>query len=584
MVGRFQSDELKRDALAHEDLYMHHGLLGRCAGLLGLALAVVGLLSLISPFLSSEVRWSGRNTGATNSSSPATPISSLQREYTVLENDVSSSFSSGQFSGDFADYRTAGVVTMTEPKEEARQLRMGVDFSLLAVIATLLALCVLPQCLRASSSSSSSSFATTPWAASPVPGASPWQGYATPGSASASARPGFFGCGELGWGGTQQRRPADMQGASGFQGFGGPWANPAGFGNPGFGPGSLGGTMDWTYGQAMPGVNNSSSAAWGASPYGGSVPSGPGFLQGQRGYPGAPGVGAFGQVGLPNEAEVQETYASFGAELQQWAESLASFVDQQVIAPMLVMLDTSDREWQQALAERGWRLTTEQPRSSYPGVGLAMGASGIQEISIFERNLPKPWCDDPMCVEKWKQRQTMEDFLAPPAFGPPSNVIRQYVLDRLREWRQRGIARAIRHDWRQSENMPTDAHIIENLVMRTVHMHFPEFSSCFLSHGHAPPQGRHLGQEPAAYLRQVVDQTMPIKSAPHYDVVALHRVWRLRPGSSNVLEALALLMQFLRRHSSSYQAAFPPALTAAFESPSSSSFLQPLRSIYNAFF
>lgn len=310
--------------------------------------------------------------------------------------------------------------------------------------------------------------------------------------------------------------------------------------------------------------------------------AGTGLGAGYAGHAGHAGHG-LGYAHLPSDVEVQETYSAFGVELQQWVRALASTIDQQVIEPMLMMLDSSDHEWQQALAQRGWRLTSEPPMPAYPGLGMGMGASGTQEISIFDRNLPKPWCDDPMCVDKWNKRQCMETFLVPPAFCPPSHAIRQYVLERLREWRQRGVAKAIRHDWRLSENMPTDGHIFENLVIRTIQMNFHEFPDCFMSCGHATPHSKHLGQVPTAYLRQVAEQATSIKPAPHYEVVTMQKVWRLRPGSNNMLEALALLMHFLKRHSRSYQAAFPQPLKVAFESPQHphSSFMQPLRSIYN---
>mmetsp|Transcript_110583 Transcript_110583/g.323580 ORF Transcript_110583/g.323580 Transcript_110583/m.323580 type:complete len:236 (+) Transcript_110583:1429-2136(+) len=226
------------------------------------------------------------------------------------------------------------------------------------------------------------------------------------------------------------------------------------------------------------------------------------------------------------------------------------------------MIDASDQMWHQALAPRGWRLSFEAPRLAYPGVGPP-----AQELSVFDRNLPRPICDDPRAVDLWKSRQVFEAYLMHPMFEPGQ---RAYVLERLREWRQRGLQNSVRADYRPSDQLPTDAHILENLVFKMLSLHL-DFGSCFVTVGPSPPVAKHQGQAPTAYLRQVTDQAVLPRPAPHYEVVTLHKTWRLRPGNSNVLEALALLMQALRRHSQHSYQAFPQSLRTALESTAATS-------------
>jgi len=259
---------------------------------------------------------------------------------------------------------------------------------------------------------------------------------------------------------------------------------------------------------------------------------------------------------LPTEAEVTDTYASFGVSLQQWSLALAQILDKQVIEPLLRELDESDQLWQQALMPRGWKFSFDVPRTSYPGIGPA-----TQELSVFDRNLPRPFCEDPQIVQQWARRQQLEGFLTHPSFEPAQ---RQYVVERLREWRNRGLMNSLRFEWRPNGAMPTDAHILENLVVKMLNMQL-DFAGCFMSTGHAPPLSKHLGQSPTAYLRQVVDQSHLPRPAPHYEVVTLTKAWKLRPGNANILEAVALLLHALRRHSARSYQAFPPMMRTALE-------------------
>jgi len=262
--------------------------------------------------------------------------------------------------------------------------------------------------------------------------------------------------------------------------------------------------------------------------------------------------------------------------MQHWVAALAAMVDREIVAVLLLQLDESDQLWQRALAPRGWRLTTDMPQLSLPGYGLGVGARSSQEISVFDRHLPKPFCDDPQAVQAWQKRLQLEDFLAHPSYGTSS---RAYVLERLRDWRQRGVLSGLRHDWRPNASMPTDAHILENLIFKMLKIHL-DFCDCFLAAGAAPPRTKHMGQAPAAFLRETTNQASMPKPAPHYEVVVLQRVWRLRPGNRNLLEAIALLLHHLRKHSRSYNS-FPVAVEGQ---GSSLPWLSGIQDLYSRFF
>jgi hypothetical protein len=268
-----------------------------------------------------------------------------------------------------------------------------------------------------------------------------------------------------------------------------------------------------------------------------------------------PGGGSLA-ANLPNEAEVSETYASFGADLQHWVPRLTQIIDKLILFPLIQALDNSDRVWQQALAARGWRLTTEAPRQTYPGMGPQ-----VQEVSVFDRFLPQALAMFPAAAEEWKSRQQLESYLVHPGFSPDQ---RPYVLERLRDWRNRGIQNSMRFDARAHEHLPTDAHILENLVIKFLNANM-EFDKCFLATPHAPPLAKHMNQSPVAYLRQVTEQNISPKPPPHYEVFTLTKVWKLRPGNTNIFEAVALLIHALKRHHSRSHQSFPQQLRSAIE-------------------
>jgi hypothetical protein len=285
---------------------------------------------------------------------------------------------------------------------------------------------------------------------------------------------------------------------------------------------------------------------------------GMGFTPGMGLTAAAPGQGA-AVANLPSEADCMDTYASHGADLQQWVPRLRQLVALD-IDRLIRGLEENDKMWQQELSARGWRLTTEAPQQAYPGL-----SPQVQEISVFDRFLPAALLQlGPIVAEKWNQRQQYESYLIHPGFPPDQ---RANVLGRLKEWRDRGMQNSMRFEYRTGYS-PTDAHILENILIKMLNMGM-EFEKCFLATPHAPPLAKHLGQSPFAYLRQVTDQAANPKPAPHYEVVTLSKVWKFRPGNSNLFEALALLIHALKRHQPRSYQLFPQQLRNAIESTTS---------------
>lgn len=519
---------MKKEAIHYEDTFLREGMLGRCGFFLGTGLVIVGLLA---PMIGYQSLFSSRRPASAS-----------------LDPGRGSSFDVGSGISDYG-------LPASQAQEEVRHLSL--DFSLVLVLVAVLALCLLPNLMRSESCAS-------PWAAQPQtpgsPRAAPTLG---PGLLQDSARGRVVDVkpGEIGLGSGISAQSPLWGLSSGGQGR--DWGSARAWGSSQ--------AMPWTAGSwATPVPSPYGSAALGASPWGSAGPAG--YSSGAVPAPaaslwppnrfaqvfGALGRG-LGSQAAPSEADVMETYANFGVELQQWAPAVMQVLDRELLQVFLRELEHSDLVLQQGLGGMGWRLSYEAPRlSGMSGLGLAFGA---QELSIFDRNLPKPLCDNPQLVPLWQKRQQLEAFLMHPLFEPGQ---RHYVLERLREWRQRGLSNAMRAEFRASQAMPTDGHILENLVVKMLDWMMGDFSGCFLSVGQVPPRNKHLGQAPSAYLRQVVDQSVFPKPMPHYEVVTLQKTWRLRPGSTNLPEALALLMNALRRQSRSYQS-FPQPLRAAIE-------------------
>mmetsp|Transcript_48945 Transcript_48945/g.116376 ORF Transcript_48945/g.116376 Transcript_48945/m.116376 type:complete len:582 (-) Transcript_48945:39-1784(-) len=567
MVGRFESSELRKEARAHEESSAGLGFVGRCTCLIGTVLTVAGL---ISPVLSLRELVSSPSASSGASLIVEPPPADPWKEPVVIESspkppvDLPSSI----YGAGYAELERGYSNVREEPR------RMGFDFSLLALCGTVFALCVLPGCLRPSEVVPAWGGAqTNPWMTGqqgPGAGAYPpsGQGFGAFGASQAAGgqsslvHPGGYGLGNRGgmpWQGGQywsQQTPGQQQPGAGPM----DWAPTSGT----FGGWQGTGTQTYPTNSWLASQAPSQAAGWGAGSSWSSSNFGSlglGFLSGWSGLgfgavPG-PSSGQMGALGsLPSEAEVQETYATFGVELQQWVPAITNLIDRMLIEPLLQDLDESDRILQMLLAPRGWRLTTEAPRVAHVGIG-----PNVQELSVFDRYLPRPLCDNPQAVEVWSKRQTLEAYLLHPSFEPAQ---RQYVLDRLRDWRQRGVANAMHFNRRMRDLMPTDAHILENLVVQMLSFHL-DFASCFLSTGHAPPREKHLSQAPVAFLRQVTDQTVFPKPPPHYEVATLAKPYRLRPGNTNILEALAILMHALRKSNSRSYQSFPAVLRTATE-------------------
>lgn len=261
-----------------------------------------------------------------------------------------------------------------------------------------------------------------------------------------------------------------------------------------------------------------------------------------------------------------ETYSAFGSELLQCATALAQVVEREILQPILRQIEQSDQDWQQHLPQIGWRLSFEPVRVQgvLSSFGFGSSASQAQEVSVFMKTLPRPLCENARAAEMWAKRQQLEGFLLHPNFEPEQ---RQCVLERLRGWRQQGLIAGMRADFRTSDAMPTDGHILENLLIQMLR-NFLDFDGCFVGIGQEPPRNRHQGQAPVAYLRQIANQAIFPKPMPVYEVVTQQRVWRLRPGPGNLLEALAILLRSLRSQPSTYLS-FPPMLRTAVEGSAS---------------
>jgi len=266
-------------------------------------------------------------------------------------------------------------------------------------------------------------------------------------------------------------------------------------------------------------------------------------------------TGAFQGNLLPTEGEVRETYWTFGRQLQRWMPAVSQYLCRDIIKPLLEHLDNSDRHWRAVAADYGLPPLVKPV---------------VEELRVFEDNLPQRMAADPQITGLWQQRQRMEAFLRPRGFESPEH--RQYVKERLRQWHQHGM----RHGTEQGLNvcqgfmghgghgMPSDGHILENLVASLLNQNF-DFEKHFVSVGQMPPP-LGVGQSQAAFLRQVTDQSCFPRPPPHYDVVTQHgRVWRLRPSGTNQLEALGLLLIHLLRHRSQLYGLFPEALRRTVE-------------------
>lgn len=288
-------------------------------------------------------------------------------------------------------------------------------------------------------------------------------------------------------------------------------------------------------------------------------------------------MGILGSWGsrLPSEAELRETYAMF-PELPRWAGSLATFAQQHWIDPLIRDLDTSDQMLTQGFQSKGWRFTCEVPQQE----GM-YGASYMQVVSVFDPDLPPIFASDHSARMWWDRRQQMESLLWHPGFDRVAQ--RQFVLERLRDWSRRGLGMAsstsscsgVRgpssfpmRSGVGAASLPTDEHILENVVMKWFKFAFPEFLNCYVTQGgpRVPPLGQHLGQPPVVWLRQVTDQRPTrTRQPPHYEVVTFDRIFKLRPGLTNLLEALVLLLQVLRtRRPNAYQI-FPANIRSVVE-------------------
>ncbi|CAJ1400059.1 unnamed protein product [Effrenium voratum] len=224
MVGRFESAELKRDALAHEELCAR-GLLGHMACLLGVAIAVLGVVGIASPLVALDAL------PVFHFGSPALPApsgssgagSAPAEPYAYASTEVG-------HVGSYVDYGWAPEVP---PRETSR---LHVDFSLITMMVTLLAVCALPPLLRAPASPAWDASYAAPGAAG---GGFPLRdllsgpgrrlidvkpGELAQGAGSGYGYGGYGGYGGSGFGAFGTAAPANpWSGAQGALGSGMPW-------------------------------------------------------------------------------------------------------------------------------------------------------------------------------------------------------------------------------------------------------------------------------------------------------------------------------------------------------------------------
>eukprot|EP00927_Polykrikos_kofoidii_P023796 TRINITY_DN21796_c0_g1_i1.p1 TRINITY_DN21796_c0_g1~~TRINITY_DN21796_c0_g1_i1.p1 ORF type:complete len:611 (+),score=74.82 TRINITY_DN21796_c0_g1_i1:166-1998(+) len=608
---RFASEELQQQAFANEELHSRRGILGCCLCLLGVILTVVGLAAPVvslDPFFES-VRSFAVTSGAQGFSVQPT-ISWLQ--------SASESFAHASFSPSSSLWTTSPTL-LSPPPSPAEQSRgpespqwtmpsppppppipewwyspppktskasvrtydmygfevdQGVDgywqywqyadFPLFFICGTLVAICFLPSVCRWFVFSDPvapvlGGMARSPWASSHGAGGCLGAGHVNSTRPSAfpetAARTPLFGHGVVG------DRGGSLGGGSGMFGsiFGQPSSEQFGA-RAGYGVGSA---VDANYFCDPPSRRQRGLFGLLLSWFG-SLLSGFAYLF---------GFTSFAGWALPSEAEVVETYAA-APQLPQWAAAIANMIGEHVIDSLLKQLDASDRKLEQDLQLIGWRLVFEEPQMRFFGGR----PTDVQELSIFDATLPQLLSSYPSAVAAWNQRQSLERFLHHPGFDRAAT--RGYVLSRLREWHQGGIfqrdlaASMHPHGTEVDRRLPSDAHILENIMIRTLQLTFPDFGPCFVSpDARSPPQRQHLGQMPSAWLRQIASQQGRFaKPSPHYEVVTPGKAWKLRPGNVNMLEALALLMHILRTTSRSYSA-FPEMLRTALEKNATSNMM-----------
>lgn len=558
MVGRYESAELKREASAHELLHARRGMMARLSCLVGLMCVAFGFAA---PLFSASLEGLFSASSPMPSPSPL-PVQQQPSIMTVTDfgnNYVPLNYGSAPYSiygsggyggssGYYAGYGSAaapwvsdGVTYMGQGSDRWRGF--GIDSTLLALFISVVALCLWPQ-IRGQKPPGG----TAPWAAA-VSGGRP------------DGRQALYGMPDFGPGGPRtvvDVRPGELTGSlcGGATGLFGAQAPVGGAWPPAPTPTT---TNSWNTPVPRPGfAPPGTPGAPGTAP----VPG----VQGIGGLVNAAGAwlsglgGSRRGAGLPTDAEVQETYQTFSVELPQWSAGLSTLIEHQLLGPLLKQLEESDQEWTKAMQTLGYRLSMDAPRVF--GWPHGVGAEG-KELSVHETNLPEELAGQPGATHKWQRRQLLETCLKHPSFEPAQ---RQHVLERLCQWRHVGLARSLQglrcglESSNQGEGaLPTDAHILENLVVKMLQQ-TPglDFASRFWTSAgsNGPPGGSrgYDGQPLVAWLRQVTDQesTWP-RPAPHYEVVTPTKTWKLRPSPLNILEALALLLHELRKCPRSYQ-------------------------------
>eukprot|EP00397_Hematodinium_sp_SG-2012_P016654 GEMP01017000.1.p1 GENE.GEMP01017000.1~~GEMP01017000.1.p1 ORF type:complete len:477 (+),score=57.67 GEMP01017000.1:191-1621(+) len=226
----------------------------------------------------------------------------------------------------------------------------------------------------------------------------------------------------------------------------------------------------------------------------------------------------------------EETYKEF-PEVVEMGMQLMEIVEKSIIQPLLAKLDQSDRIWESELARVGLKFVTYDP-------SLRSGdRQNANVVSVFDRFLPQPLANHQMAADAWAQRQSLEVYFVHPSF---STACRNYVIQRLRDWTQRGLRYGYRCFEKDISSGITDGHIVENLLVKMLDSH-TDFSKKYL---HTPSLASSvsslfgawggLGSQGTVFLKPVRSDTV------EYEVQTADGVRKLKPGDRNIFEAFSL--------------------------------------------
>jgi len=303
----------------------------------------------------------------------------------------------------------------------------------------------------------------------------------------------------------------------------------------------------------------------GAGPSGGNPNntfSSSGMMGGSKQYtpiPQAPPEGMFSKHWSPSQGHTYDiTYKEF-PEIIEMGIKLSELLENAVIRPLLQKLEESDRLWETELNNVGMKFVTHDP------TGRSGDRRNNAVVSVFDRFLPRQFASNQTATEAWAQRQGLECYFVHPDF-PPGDC-RQYVIHRLKDWIRRGLRYGYRANEKDLQSGITDAHIVENLLVKMLDAH-GDFSKKYL---YTPSVASTVTSFFGAWGGLGTSSSVSLKSRKtgnngdllEYEVQTTDGVRTLKPGNTNIFEAFALffLLKGRDKDSRSMQE-FPAAITA----------------------